>query len=870
MLKYILPFLLLISMSACRFKVKDLSDQNDPSSQPEVETSASPTPIPELNSPRLEGTQANLFPALRESPEVLALEVLRFRNPHGNADLETRQMTFQVELVYADSSEVVNLSGEIEKHQEYDIWVSYMSDNQRADTGISRLSAIGVCTDNDCNSYFFDVFYRVNGEVKRKQFESSNGEEPEEPEVDYNPTEEDLENQLDHGDEYEDELPNFGYMRVGIQPRTDTVLDLRNIEQEVVSPEVVPAVEPTPEEARERQPAPPRPEQDAETEEVVAPALPPAPEGTPEVDVEGGVEEEFEGPAPAPAETVVENGGSGLSADLPGAVDMPYLPPRARPEGDSEDGVEREYQGPPPPPAAEETVEEGVAPSNERCFRALWINWHCWERDDSTGLADPLPPPPEVEVETLPPLPEAEVEVDEDPEVEDETLAVDEAETIVENRQTCFSLFGVNLRCWDTEEEENEEVAIDPESPERIDTTIPDRARVHPEAVVETDPEVLPPVEAEVAETPAVEVLEPNAPDEVITSMSDPDAEYDESQVGVVGDEDVVDESAEEEVSPTPLLTLQRDGEGDATVVTRDGPELRYHLDPTATRPNLDRPLHMAEIVRAREDGSFDPVQLGTDLVYETVNLLAPYINLASYRSWETLTDNAPFDVASSFRVPGFAVGRHSNGSLNESEPMPQEGPGYLIRSYTVSGGKNYSTGMMIRILQEGFARYNAVFPDDQVVVGNLSKSGGGQMPGTRHRSHQSGLDVDISFAGSETPFQTMTDANGEVSALFRRNIQRNYELMRNFTGSGIVQWIFVNKVIKKAMCEWAEENDRLDDPETIAVLSRVWPWSGHRDHMHVRFFCPPGGHPLCQNNTSALHKIEDPGCDGNYKAGFY
>ncbi|WP_311195353.1 penicillin-insensitive murein endopeptidase [Suttonella sp. R2A3] len=51
---------------------------------------------------------------------------------------------------------------------------------------------------------------------------------------------------------------------------------------------------------------------------------------------------------------------------------------------------------------------------------------------------------------------------------------------------------------------------------------------------------------------------------------------------------------------------------------------------------------------------------------------------------------------------------------------------------------------------------------------------------------------------------------------------------------------IFVNPVIKKALCEQSYATDPAEQ------LRKIRPWWGHDAHFHVRMHCPPGN-PDCQ-----------------------
>jgi penicillin-insensitive murein endopeptidase len=126
--------------------------------------------------------------------------------------------------------------------------------------------------------------------------------------------------------------------------------------------------------------------------------------------------------------------------------------------------------------------------------------------------------------------------------------------------------------------------------------------------------------------------------------------------------------------------------------------------------------------------------------------------------------------------------------------------------------------------------------------IGDLGQPRGGPMP-NGHRSHQNGLDVDVWFwlpsdrmvlkvAERETiEAPTMLSSNGR--GLHERQWSaRQADVLRLAVGFDVVARIFVNPVIKKALCEQFPR---------APWLQKLRPWWGHDDHFHVRLRCPAG-----------------------------
>jgi penicillin-insensitive murein endopeptidase len=132
--------------------------------------------------------------------------------------------------------------------------------------------------------------------------------------------------------------------------------------------------------------------------------------------------------------------------------------------------------------------------------------------------------------------------------------------------------------------------------------------------------------------------------------------------------------------------------------------------------------------------------------------------------------------------------------------------------------------------------------------IGDLGQVRGGPML-SGHRSHQSGLDVDIwywlrpavralSTAERETvPAPSMLSADGQ--ALDGRSWSwRQADLLRLAADVDVVARIFVHPLIKKTLCTQFPG---------VPWLQKLRPWWGHDDHFHVRLRCPVG-ETACQD----------------------
>jgi penicillin-insensitive murein endopeptidase len=127
-----------------------------------------------------------------------------------------------------------------------------------------------------------------------------------------------------------------------------------------------------------------------------------------------------------------------------------------------------------------------------------------------------------------------------------------------------------------------------------------------------------------------------------------------------------------------------------------------------------------------------------------------------------------------------------------------------------------------------------------RLLIGDLAQPRGGPMP-NGHRSHQSGLDVDIWFL-QQPRDQILSRSDTEqieMPSMIRategalndsRWSSRYRDALKRAAQAPEVERIFVNAIIKQALCD--SETDR-------SWLDKVRPWWGHDAHFHVRLNCP-------------------------------
>jgi penicillin-insensitive murein endopeptidase len=193
--------------------------------------------------------------------------------------------------------------------------------------------------------------------------------------------------------------------------------------------------------------------------------------------------------------------------------------------------------------------------------------------------------------------------------------------------------------------------------------------------------------------------------------------------------------------------------------------------------------------------------------------------------------------------LPQGAIGSPERGCLVGAAMLPTDGDGYQLMR--LSRGRNYGdprlTGFVVelsrRMLEHGYAG---------LLIGDLAQARGGPMA-SGHRSHQTGLDVDIWF--TPAPARTLTIAERETIAapsmvaadgltVSEAWSPQQETALRLAAAFAEVDRIFVNPVLKQALC-LSEAGDR-------QWLHKLRPWWGHDAHFHVRLACPDDA-PLCR-----------------------
>jgi penicillin-insensitive murein DD-endopeptidase len=191
------------------------------------------------------------------------------------------------------------------------------------------------------------------------------------------------------------------------------------------------------------------------------------------------------------------------------------------------------------------------------------------------------------------------------------------------------------------------------------------------------------------------------------------------------------------------------------------------------------------------------------------------------------------------------AIGGVAHGCLAGAAELRPDGPGYA--AIRLSRHRNFGHPMLVHYI-EALGRATAAAGLPVFYVGDMAQPRGGPLS-FGHASHQTGLDVDIWFTlQTRPPLPPEAREDVELPSMLLANYReidprrfgaRQIELLRLAASAPEVERIFVNPVIKAALCRRARSTDH-------DWLARIRPWFGHDEHFHVRLKCPADS-PDCE-----------------------
>ncbi|MBN2577222.1 MAG: penicillin-insensitive murein endopeptidase [Deltaproteobacteria bacterium] len=205
---------------------------------------------------------------------------------------------------------------------------------------------------------------------------------------------------------------------------------------------------------------------------------------------------------------------------------------------------------------------------------------------------------------------------------------------------------------------------------------------------------------------------------------------------------------------------------------------------------------------------------------------------------------------------PALVIGQPGAGCVRGARALPLRGRGFVV--VHPERNRHFGHPMLIAFVRDLAAqvRRQKLLP---LFVGDLGQPRGGPTA-TGHRSHQSGIDVDIWYAPPARPWTPGLDPTPPAPVVvdlrtkkllpaWNKKVARLVELVAT---NPAVDRIFVHPAIKRALCK----NEARRGP----WLRIVRPWWGHHDHLHARLRCPDDSPDCAQPQPLP----EGEGCDAS------
>ncbi|MDD5578047.1 MAG: penicillin-insensitive murein endopeptidase [Methylobacter sp.] len=206
------------------------------------------------------------------------------------------------------------------------------------------------------------------------------------------------------------------------------------------------------------------------------------------------------------------------------------------------------------------------------------------------------------------------------------------------------------------------------------------------------------------------------------------------------------------------------------------------------------------------------------------------------------------------------SIGAYTAGCLRGAVSLPPNGTGYQLMR--LSRGRFYGHPDLIRFI-ERLGQTADTQRLGSLLIGDLGQPRGGPTL-SGHRSHQTGLDVDIWYLFSpEAAIRNLRTDERETwsspSVLAGKSDEINHGqwslsqeiILEAAARMPEVERIFVNPSVKRLLCMRKTAHD---------WLRKIRPWWGHDDHFHVRLKCPANSnHCLGQEPLP-----ESDGCDNS------
>ncbi|MGZ8227108.1 MAG: penicillin-insensitive murein endopeptidase [Methylococcaceae bacterium] len=192
------------------------------------------------------------------------------------------------------------------------------------------------------------------------------------------------------------------------------------------------------------------------------------------------------------------------------------------------------------------------------------------------------------------------------------------------------------------------------------------------------------------------------------------------------------------------------------------------------------------------------------------------------------------------------SIGTYNGGCISGAVALPPDGKGYQLMRLS---RKRFYGHPDLKQFIEKLGQTAVTQRLGALLIGDLGQPRGGPTL-SGHRSHQTGLDVDIWFLLSQQAANRSLAFNeretwGAPSVLADHSDRMDYsqwslaneKILEAAARMPEVDRIFVNPSVKRELCRRTGSHD---------WLRKIRPWWKHDDHFHVRLKCP-ANNKYCQ-----------------------
>ena len=182
-----------------------------------------------------------------------------------------------------------------------------------------------------------------------------------------------------------------------------------------------------------------------------------------------------------------------------------------------------------------------------------------------------------------------------------------------------------------------------------------------------------------------------------------------------------------------------------------------------------------------------------------------------------------------------------SSSQLIDGRQMPESKHYRIVDKENVWGTPNMITALTVATEELSWLVPKA----DPLVIGDISKKGGGKMKG--HRSHRGGSDADVGIyrgMAKQSPYGLQKVPPSDFDA------KTNWLLIRALFDTGEVERILSDQKLIDKLHEYVVKNGELTKEEADKMFPRkmkktIWlrnkvvqHHAGHKHHFHIRTYC--------------------------------